>query len=555
VRDSGPSDPQARLEAVNRTLEEALPELARLNHSPMRTDAMVRALSDLDISRDRYAHLYDFAPVGYLSLSPTGQVAEMNLTASTMLGRTRSTLIRFPFMLCVAKREVSRFLEHLRRCRGTSGKVTSEMILRRPDGSELPSQLISSKLPASLWPGSVIYHTALIDLSEFRAEEDVLRRSERRFQSALRAARAGFWEMEVPAGNATWSDEFLGLLGLNGTLARASYETFLACLHRADRTPVERLLVKARHRRDSHFHLEVRVCLPRKRIRWLSLVGCMIRGDAGSPARLVGIGIDITERKRAEGLLREARSGSEQPIRERSAEVRGVNDELESQINERKRLERQLPDVAEREQRRIGQDLHDSLGQLVTGIRYLNDVLREKLVRKSLPEAADARRMAQLLDDLKSQIRQLARGLHPVPISAEGLMTALGQLADHFSKLHQICCRFDCPHPVWVANGVVATHLFRIAQEAVNNSIEHGQARVITVSLSATNGTLCLDILDDGCGRSHGAWRAKGIGLQIMKSRSEAIGGALQFVPASPRGMRVRCSVPLEVAEYRMTRP
>ena len=262
--------------------------------------------------------------------------------------------------------------------------------------------------------------------------------------------------------------------------------------------------------------------------------------------RVVGIGIDVTDRKRAEELLRKTGRSLEARVRERTAELRTANAELNRQISQRKQLERQLLEISEREQRRIGQDLHDGLGQQLTGMRYLNNVLHEKLFQKSLPEAADAERLAQLLDHTRSQIRQLASGLHPVFPEPNGLMTALRQLAAGTAELHSISCCLDCPAPVLLCDNSTATHLFRIAQEAVNNALQHGRADEIRISLAAQDDTVCLQIQDDGKGwRARPAKNTHGLGIQIMKYRSELMGAALEFRPSPSRGLLVRCTVPL----------
>src|SRR5437667_2284231 len=353
VRNTAKLHPRPWPRAARNDSREEFGVAGKLKDLRARVEVLRAAQFELEVSRDRYAHLYEFAPVGYLSLNATGRIVEINLTATRMLGRARTALLNHPFSIYVAKADLSRFFEHLRRCRGRSSKVVSELRLRRPDGTEAPVQLVSSPLPSLLWSGSVLYHTALTDLTLRKQMEYSLRRNEERLQLALRAAGAGACDLDLTTGSAAWSDEFSSLLGLDSRQTLASYDTLIACVHPKDRAAVQRALVDGRH---SQVHAEFRVWHPRKGLRWLDLVGRVSREENGRPARLSGIGIDITERKHADELSRKASQTLEQRVRARTAELSAANAELEHQIAERKRLEHQLLEISEREQRRIGQD-------------------------------------------------------------------------------------------------------------------------------------------------------------------------------------------------------
>ena len=232
------------------------------------------------------------------------------------------------------------------------------------------------------------------------------------------------------------------------------------------------------------------------------------------------------------------------PLRNGSGAITGVIAML-NDITERKELERQILEISEREQERMGQDLHDGVSQLLTGIVFLNSSLREKLVTRALPEeAADAQRMGELLAQTQMDIRHVARGLQPVAPAPEGLMAALTELTESVSKRCSIACRFQCPRRVLVGDNSAATHLFRIAQEAVHNAVRHGHPKKIVVTLTEEKGTVMLQVQDNGCGLRSAPGPEVGVGLRIMKSRSEAMSGHIEIRPAKPRGTLVRCTVP-----------
>ena len=347
-----------------------------------------------------------------------------------------------------------------------------EQAVSDASGAEVPVQLVSSPLPYSLWPGSTLYQTALTDLTGRKQMEDSLRRSEERLHLALRAARAGALDLDLATGTANWSDGFSDLLGLENRHSLASYETLLASLHPDDRAAAQRIL-RMVWRRRSNFRVEFRVLHPLKGARWLSLLGRVLRDEDGRPVRLTGIAIDVSERKQAEELLRKASRSLEECVRERTAELRAANVELERQIAQRKRLERQLLEVSEHMQRRIGQDLHDGLGQQLTGLRYLNNVLHEKLAQKSLPEADDSERLGQLLEQAKSQVRQLARGLHPVAIIPDGLMTRSDRELEIFQLIGQGVSTRKIADRLGRSIKTIETHRTRIKEKlAVKSAAE-----------------------------------------------------------------------------------
>jgi signal transduction histidine kinase len=211
---------------------------------------------------------------------------------------------------------------------------------------------------------------------------------------------------------------------------------------------------------------------------------------------------------------------------------------------ERKRLESEILEISEREQRRIGQDLHDGLTQHLRGIVYLNHVLHERLVQKSLPEATDSARITQLLDQAVDQARSLAQGLFPVELAATGLMHALRALAVTFKGIYGVSCRFVCPEPVLIHDNPTATHLYRIAQEAVQNAIRHGKATRVVIVLSTAENAVTLCIKDNGQGFPQSLPKIRGMGLEIMKHRARTIGGQLSHKPGTSEGTILTCVLP-----------
>lgn len=214
---------------------------------------------------------------------------------------------------------------------------------------------------------------------------------------------------------------------------------------------------------------------------------------------------------------------------------------------ERKRLEAEILEISEREQRRIGQDLHDGLTQHLRGIAYISHVLHERLVKQSRPEAADSSRITQLLDQAVDQARSVARGLFPVELAATGLMHALRTLAVTVKDIYGVSCRFVCPKPVLIHDNPTAIHLYRIAQESVQNAIRHGKATRVVIVLSAIDDAVTLCVKDNGQGFPQVLPEMRGMGLEIMKYRARTIGGQLSHKQDVRKGTVLKCVLPAQV--------
>ena len=214
-------------------------------------------------------------------------------------------------------------------------------------------------------------------------------------------------------------------------------------------------------------------------------------------------------------------------------------------ISDRKRLERTVLEISEREQRRIGQDLHDGLGQHLTGIAFMSKVQEQKLAERHIPEAVDAAKIVQLVNDAILKTRELARGLLPVVSDAHGLMSALQHYAGEIEDLFGIGCRFQCDTAVLIHDSAVATHLYHMAKEAVNNAIKHGHARNILIRLFSGEREGTLIIKDDGVGIERSLPPHAGVGLHIMNYRAGMIGGSLNIQREQPSGTVVTCRFPV----------
>ncbi len=217
-------------------------------------------------------------------------------------------------------------------------------------------------------------------------------------------------------------------------------------------------------------------------------------------------------------------------------------------ISERQRLEKTILEISETERRRIGQDLHDGLGQHLTGVAFMGKVLEDRLRETSAADAAEAAKIVKLVNESIRMTRELARGLLPAVSEASDLISALKHHAGEVTELFHVACRVECREPLRVADETVADHLHRLAQEAVTNAIKHAQPKSITIGLAMVKGGGVLTVRDDGCGFDVESQSKNGLGMRIMNYRAKMMGGSLSIQSTLNGGTVVRCSFPLAEA-------
>jgi signal transduction histidine kinase len=218
---------------------------------------------------------------------------------------------------------------------------------------------------------------------------------------------------------------------------------------------------------------------------------------------------------------------------------------LRHEIVAREQLEKEVAEVTERERCRIGHELHDTLCQHLTATSLSLQVLSGKLTEASLPQAKDADAGVELIEEAIDLTRKLARGLFPLELEGEGLASALRQLCRTAADRYHIKCEFSGASQTLALDSSTATHLYRIAQEALTNAIKHGHVRQVNVGLSCLDGDLTLNISDDGTGLPESMPEGRGLGLRIMASRAGMIGANFSAKNRNEGGTIVMCQVPL----------
>lgn len=247
--------------------------------------------------------------------------------------------------------------------------------------------------------------------------------------------------------------------------------------------------------------------------------------------------------KKTEGGSQPAHDELERRVRERTAELVRSNEALRAEITERRRIEKEILETAQEEQRRFGSQLHDGLCQELTGILMFAKGLTQRMERENRLDIAELMKITDLLREAISQARDTARGLYPGEMEGTSLMHSLQELTSNTQSVSGVSCRFLCPESIVIGDNDVATHLYRIAQEGISNAVEHGRAKSIEMSFTRNDGHINLTLKDDGEGFTYDPQSPKGIGLKIMKYRAHVMGGTFQIEPNSPRGVILKCSL------------
>ena len=214
-------------------------------------------------------------------------------------------------------------------------------------------------------------------------------------------------------------------------------------------------------------------------------------------------------------------------------------------ISQRRELERQIIDTSTREQERIGQDIHDGLGQQLTAVTLLAKTLAKKLEKTQRPEAAQARQLAQQIEQTLRDSRGITQGLAPVGVAPERLIDALATLAEEVQRASGVHCELISPDEATVTDPLMTAHLYRIAQEAISNAARHGKPTRIDIRLEQRDRTIRLTVKDDGQWDDSAKSDHRGLGLHIMGYRAGILGGKLSVSPQPDGGTLMLCEIPL----------
>jgi signal transduction histidine kinase len=343
------------------------------------------------------------------------------------------------------------------------------------------------------------------------------------------------WEWNFERDEIWMTPTYRAQLGLPA-FGRITFEHLVSRWHAEDRDEVRRA-VNETIQNGKDYQVEFRVPCADGNVRWVYSHGRLQVDHRGKPKRLAEISFDITGRKEAEILARKQRDGLEKISQRRNAF-------LERELAERARVDRQVIESCAREQRRIAYDLHDGVGQQLVSIALSAKLLEEQLRLHRPDEAAKASAIVKLANEAARQTRLAARNVEGADTVSD-LKTALESLAVNVSHNCHVKITVISAGDSLPISAPVAAQLYRIAQEAVRNAVEHGAARELMIQLTFGDRDMVLTVQDNGDGfniKTNG----HGMGLRIMRYRAQCIGGSCEVRPAANRGTIICCRVPLQ---------
>ncbi len=452
-------------------------------------------------SEEKFRHLFELSADAQLLIDEK-RIIDCNMAAVNLFsaGRKEMLLGKSPHELSpellpdgtpteVRMNEIMKYVYEM-------DSLSFEWVQLCLDGRQAPVDITFTVVPIA---GKQMIHAVLKDITLRKLAQEALRKSEERYRVLVETMSDGLVQGDA-AGTATFvNDRFCEMVGADKDEINGN--SILNLLYEDDRENFMEQMSGRGIMRKSAFEIKLK-----------SRSGEKI--DAIVSPRPI-----VDERNHIAGIVA-----------------------VFTDITERKYLERQVLEISMKEQQRIGRDLHDDLGQILTGTGFLCESLVRKLSNKSLPEAEDARGVFSLINEAKDHTRMLSRGLSPMEIDSGGIIAALERFARTVESIYSVKFELNCDPSITINDSMVETQFHYIVQESVTNAIKHGKAGTIKVSLKRIRGKIHLSISDDGIGIPTDVDSHKGMGLRIMQYRANAIGASLKLVKNKGKGTTVTCA-------------
>lgn len=464
----------------------------------------------LRASEERFRELAEISTDIFFSVAPDfSRLLETNAAHGRISGTDAKRIQENPleWLESVVPEDRPRMLDAIRLLSsGSTDRAQQECrLIRRSDG-EIRTVLARAFLLRSP-DGRPRKITGVIsDITERKVIEDALRVSEERYQLAVQGSTDGLYDWNIQQNRVYYSPRWKQMLGYASTEIGDHFDEWKSRLHPNDHEWAMSYVNDFLTGRTKEFSLEARLRHRDGSYRWILSRATLIRDAQGRPQRLVGSHVDLTAQRE---------------------------------------LQRRVLEVSEQERRIVGYDLHDGLGQQLTAVEMLTQMVIKGIPDPESPSHRLLNEMSRLIRQSITHVRTISRGLAPTTPTGKGLVDALEELAHISQEASGIRCQFHPGTSLSQVEPLVATQLYRIAQEAINNSVKHSRAGRIDIFLRQAGGSLTLTVEDNGRGITAQEGARNSHGLEIMLYRAHLLGAHLEILPSPAGGTLVRCRLVL----------
>jgi len=476
-----------------------------------------RAEEAIRQSEKRYRALFDWVPVAVYTCDAKGLIQEYNQHAVELWGRepkrndpSEKFCGSFKIFYPDGRPMPHHKCPMARALRGEKLTATDLEILVEQSSGARRNVLVS---PTALRGGQgkiIGAINCLHDITVRKRTENALRESEERSRAVIHQSTAGIAGTDLTGHIIFANEKFCSMLGYKER--ELVGKTIFEITHPGDLAESKRLFHRI-VRKAEPYQLDKRYRRKDGSSLWVSVSASPLRDVEGKTQSAVSIVLDIGDQKKAQAILEDRARG----------------------------LEGEILAISDREQRRLGQDLHDGLCQHLTAIAFMARSVALRLKKHRVIEVEHIDKIAALINDGVTEARTIARGLHPVEMEPPGLVTALAALVKQ--RHWPVPCRLEADEEISVPDSTAALHLYRIAREAVINANKHARAREIIVRMRRSGKGIELSVIDDGVGIPPDSPAGSGMGFHIMEYRARSIGARLEIKQVKPHGTRLSCYV------------
>ena len=487
----------------------------RQSELEIQNEELRQAQAELVASLARYFDLYDRAPVGYVTVSAPGLILEANLTAATLLGAVRDTLVNQPFSRFILEEDAGSYHRFHRQLFKTGEPQVCELRLVKGKDTAFWVQLAATAAQDA--EDTRVCRIALSDISAHKQAEGALSESDAKFRLLAESIRDVFW-ISTPNVDRTLyvRPAYEAIWGRTCASLYQHPQSFADAVHPEDK---DRFFAALQEHVHGRWAVEYRIVRPDGSVRWILDRGFPVRDGRGELVQMCGVAKDITERKRTEDSLRE--------------------------------LSAQLSSAEENERGRIARELHDSTGQKLAALAMTVGLIQDAV---SAPGGKMSQMFADcltLIEQCVQEIRTLAYLLHPPLLDDLGLAVAISAYAEEFSKRSGMQVALDLPYGAERLSAEVELALFRIVQESLGNIHRHAGTSAARIRLACDAEQAVLEVSDKGCGLAAdklraiaAGYRSAGIGIVGIRERLRLVGGRLE-IESDGQGTTVRAVVPI----------